>query len=149
VALDPSFIGRSYPPEDPYRVSREKIREFANAIGDDNRLYRDPDTARQAGYRDVIAPPTFLTLVTMRSVHAVTDDPDLGFAYARMVHGDQSFSHRRPVTAGEKIVVTTHVDDITTRAGNDFLTIRAEIATDTGDPVCTGTARLVVRGVDL
>jgi acyl dehydratase len=148
VALDPSFVGRRYPPGEPYRVSREKIREFADAIGDEDPLYREPEAARRAGYRDVIAPPTFLTLVTMRSLRVVTDDPELGLDYARMVHGDQSFAHRRPVTAGEKVLVTTTVDDITARAGNDFLTVRAEIATDGGEPVCTGSARLVVRGAD-
>ena len=39
-----------------------------------------------------------------------------------------------------------HVDDILTRAGNDFLWVRAEIATEEGEPVCEAHAQLVVRG---
>ena len=46
MALDPSFVGRTYPPTEPYLVSREKIREFADAVGDPNPAYRDPDAAR-------------------------------------------------------------------------------------------------------
>jgi acyl dehydratase len=148
VPLDPSFVGRAYPSGEPYRVSREKIREFADAIGDDNPLYRDPETARRAGYADVIAPPTFLTVVNGQAIDALAADPDLGLDYARMVHGDQSFAHHRPVTAGEKVIVTTHVHDIVARAGNDFLTVRAEIATDGGEPLCTAMARLVIRGAE-
>ena len=58
MALDPSFVGRSYPPTRPYEVGREKIREFAAAIGDANPAYTDPAAARALGHPDVIAPPT-------------------------------------------------------------------------------------------
>ena len=65
MALDPSFIGRTYPPTPPYEVGREKIREFAAAIGDANPVYVDPAAARRSGYPDVIAPPTFPIVVTL------------------------------------------------------------------------------------
>ncbi len=57
--LDPAFVGRTYPRPPVYEVGREKIREFADAIRDDNPVYRDPAAAQALGYRDVIAPPTF------------------------------------------------------------------------------------------
>ena len=59
MPVDDSLIGRTYPPSRVYEVSREKIREFADAIGDASPLYRDPEAAKAHGYPDVIAPPTF------------------------------------------------------------------------------------------
>ena len=59
MPLDPSFVGRTYPPTEPYQVGREKIREFAAAIGDANPAYPDPEAARALGHPDVVAPPTF------------------------------------------------------------------------------------------
>ncbi|MDV6013163.1 MaoC family dehydratase N-terminal domain-containing protein [Haloechinothrix sp. LS1_15] len=146
MGLDQSLIGRSYPPSAVYEVSRAKIVEFADALGDVSPLSRDPEAAREAGYPDVIAPPTFLTIVNLGAIDALAADPELGLDYSRMVHGDQSFTHRRPVHAGDRLRVTTHVDDISSRAGNDFLTLRAEIHAEGGELVCTGTAQLVIRG---
>lgn len=148
MPLDQSFIGRGYPPTPPYEVAVEKIREFAGAIGERSPVCHDAAAARAAGYPDVIAPPTFLTVVTMRAVETIAADPALGLDYSRMVHGDQSFAYRRPVHAGDRIVVHTHIDDISARAGNDFLTVRAEVETEDGEAVATARALLVVRGED-
>ncbi|MEV5714379.1 MaoC family dehydratase N-terminal domain-containing protein [Amycolatopsis mediterranei] len=146
MPLDQSFTGRSYPPQTSYEVSREKIREFADAIGDANPLYRDPEAAREAGHPDVIAPPTFLTIINLASINAIVTDPELGLDYSRMVHGDQGFTHMRPVFAGDVLEVTTHIDGIMARAGNDFINLRAEITDAAGQKVCTTRAQLVVRG---
>lgn len=146
MPLDPSFTGRSYPTESSYHVSRAKIAEFADAIGDGNAVYRDPQAARAAGYPDVIAPPTFLTIINLAAINEIVADPELGLDYSRMVHGDQSFRHVRPVHAGDEVWLTTHLDEIFARAGNDFLTARAEITDADGELVCTTRAQLVVRG---
>jgi acyl dehydratase len=148
VALDQSFIGRSYPPTSTYEVSREKIKEFAEAIGDENVLYRDPEVARAAGHSDVIAPPTFLTVINLAAINAIVVDPELGLDYSRMVHGDQAFSYVRPVHAGDKLELTTYIEDVMDRAGNDFLTVRAEIAAEGGELICTTRAQVVVRRED-
>lgn len=148
MALDHSFIGRSYPPTQPYLVSREEIREFAGAIGDANPVYRDPEAAKAAGYADVIAPPTFAATITQEAFELLAADPDLGLDYARMVHGDQTFSYRRPLVAGDRVSNTVSVDDITTRRGSEFLTVRNEVTTVDGEPVLTSTALLVIRPAD-
>src|SRR3979411_2057477 len=113
----------------PYEVGREKIREFADEIGDQNPVHRDAQAARAAGYPDVIAPPTFAFIISMKANDALIHDPELGLDYSRVVHGDQSFLHRRPIRAGDRLVAVAHVDDIRSRAGNDFLTVRAELST--------------------
>jgi acyl dehydratase len=146
VPLDESFTGRVYPPQTSYEVSREKIREFADAIGDQNPVYRDVEAAKAAGHPDVIAPPTFLTIINLASINAIVTDPELGLDYSRMVHGDQGFTHTRPVIAGDVLQVTTHIDAIMTRAGNDFINLRAEITDADGAHIATTKAQLVVRG---
>ncbi|SHE45247.1 MaoC family dehydratase N-terminal domain-containing protein [Streptoalloteichus hindustanus] len=146
MPLDESFIGRAFPTMPVWEVGREKIREFADAIGDDNPIYRDPEAARAAGHPDVIAPPTFAVILALRAHDVVIADPELGLDYSRVVHGDQRFTHHRPVRAGDRLVASAHVDDIRTRAGNDFLSMRAEITTEDGERVCTSRATLVARG---
>jgi acyl dehydratase len=144
--LDQSFIGRSYPPSPAYEVSREKIREFADAVGDPSPVYRDPEAARAAGHEDVIAPPTFAILVSMKANDVLIQDPELGLDYTRVVHGDQTFVHHRPIAAGDKLVVVTRVDAINARMGNDLISVRAEITTEDGDQVTTARSTLVARG---
>ncbi|MGW1677240.1 FAS1-like dehydratase domain-containing protein [Saccharopolyspora sp. NPDC002376] len=146
MPLDQSFIGREYPPTAAYEVGREKIREFASAIKDDSPLYRDAEAAKAAGYPDVIAPPTFAVILSMGAHDAIVEDPQLGLDYSRVVHGQQEFTHHRPIRAGDRLVTVVHVDDIKARAGNDFLTVRAEITTVGGEPVCTAKSMLVARG---
>ena len=146
MAIDGSFVGRVYPPTPPYRVSREKIREFALSIGDPDPAYLDPAAAQALGYPDVIAPPTFAIVVTMPAGHQVTFDPELGLDYSRVVHGEQLFSHRRPLVAGDEVSVVVHVDSIRAAGGNDILGIRAEVATTGGEAVLTAVTTLVARG---
>ncbi|MFJ7210482.1 MaoC family dehydratase N-terminal domain-containing protein [Amycolatopsis sp. NPDC098790] len=146
MPLDESFTGRVYPPQTSYEVSREKIREFADAIGDENPVFRDPEAAKAAGHPDVIAPPTFITIVNLAAINAIVTDPELGLDYSRMVHGDQQFSYSRPVRVGDQLLLTTHIDKIMARAGNDFINLRAEIVDAEGEHIATTRAQLVVRG---
>ncbi len=145
MALDQSYIGRVYPPSRPYEVSREKIREFAEAIGDDTPAYRDPQAAATLGYADVIAPPTFLIVLASRVAAQVVFDPDLGLDYSRVVHGEQRFVHLRPARAGDRLVGVLTVDNIRVAAGNDIISSRVELATEAGEPVATAYSTLVAR----
>ena len=146
MALDPSFIGRKYPPTPPYEVGREKIREFADAIGDPNPAYRDVEAAQALGHPDVIAPPTFPVILSMRAGAQVVGDPELGLDYSRVVHGEQRFVYTRPVRAGDLLTVTVSVENIRSARGNDLLTTRGDVATVDGEPVLTAYSILVARG---
>jgi acyl dehydratase len=146
MPLDPSFVGRKYPPTAPYLVGREKIREFAAAIGATDAAYHDPEAARAIGYADVVAPPTFPVVITMATSRQIVDDPELGVDYSRVVHGDQRFAYTRPVVAGDSLVCVNSVDEIVSRGGHDFLTTRTDVSTEAGEPVVTVWSKLVVRG---
>jgi acyl dehydratase len=147
MALDQSFVGRSYPPTSPYEVGVEKIREFATAIGDDNPAYTDPEAARALGHPDVIAPPTFVFSITYSAAGKVIDDPQLGLDYSRVVHGDQTFTYTRPVRAGDKLTVTSTIEAIKSMAGNDVLDVRGEVHDEKGEHVVSALTKIVARGL--
>ena len=146
MALDRALVGRSYPPSAVYEVGRAKIAEFAAAVGAADPVHTDAAAARAAGHADVIAPPTFAIVVSLEAAMAVLDDPDVALDYSRVVHGEQKFTHHRPIRAGDRLVATTTIDAARTVGGNDLLTVRVELATEDGEAVCTTTSMLVARG---
>ena len=143
--VNAASVGRALPPPPPYRVSREKFREFALAVGEGAPVCSDVDAARAGGHADLVAPPTFAVTFTMPAMEALLRDPELGWDYSRMVHGDQSFTAHRPIHAGDELVTVLHVDELRTRAGSHFLTLRCEVADTAGEPVLTTTALLVTQ----
>jgi acyl dehydratase len=146
MPVNPDFAGRSFPPSEPYEVSRVKIAEFAQAIGDPSPLCRDRAAAQAAGYPDVIAPPTFAIVITMASSgHAIADE-ELGLDYTMVVHGEQRFEHARPLHAGDVVVAQTTITEITPRRAMTMLTTRTDITTTGGEHVCTALSTLVERG---
>ena len=146
MAINTAYIGRTFDPSQPYEVSRVKIAEFADAIGDPNPVYRDPGAARAAGYPDVIAPPTFAIVVAVTGSAKVTFDPGLGVNYAMVVHGEQSFTHHRPLHAGDVVVSQSTIEDIRQIGTMTTLTTVTEIRTVAGEHVCTARSTLVERG---
>ncbi|MGW0774538.1 FAS1-like dehydratase domain-containing protein [Streptomyces sp. NPDC054802] len=148
MALDQSFVGRTYPPTAPYEVGREKIREFAEAVGDANPVYTDPEAARTLGHPDVIAPLTFAFTITFSAAAQVVQDPQLGLDYSRVVHGDQKFAYRRPVRAGDRLTVTSTIESVKSLAGNDILDIRGDVHDETGELVVTAWTKLVARAAE-
>jgi acyl dehydratase len=146
MPLDPSFEGRAYPPTAPYRVGREKIREFAEATGVQDQAYLDPEAARKLGYPDVIAPPTFAVVLTNSGVRQLVEDPDLGLDFSRVVHGDQRLKHDRPIHAGDVLTCRSAIEQVLSRGGHDFLTTRTEVIDEDGELVVTGWSKIVVRG---
>jgi acyl dehydratase len=146
MALNMAYEGRTFPPTEPYQVGREKIREFAEAIGVTDAAYLDPAAAQALGHPDVIAPPTFPILITMPATRLISDNPELGFDFARMVHGDQRFTYVRPIRAGDELVCVTRIDKLTSRAGLDSVSLRSDIATTAGEPVVTTWSKVVARG---
>jgi acyl dehydratase len=146
MPVNADFEGRSYPPTEPYGVSAAKIREFAQAVGSDDPVHVDREVARAKGYADVIAPPTFAVLIAQQCDRQLILDPEAGIDYSRVVHGQQKFVHPRPLTARDSIVGTLHVDGVREAGGHAMVTTRTELATEAGEPVCTATSTIVIRG---
>jgi acyl dehydratase len=145
--INASFAGRSYPPTPPYEVGREKIREFAEVAGL-HPFHVDPEAARAAGYPDVIAPPTFAVIVAQRCDAQLVRDPEAAIDYSRVLHGEQTFTHHRPIVAGDRLVAVLNVDTIRSAGGHSMVVLRTEISDVEGDAVCTAIGTIVVRGGD-
>jgi acyl dehydratase len=146
VALNEEFVGRVFGPGEPYEVSRVKIAEFADAIGEPSELCRDKAAAQRAGYPDVIAPPTLAIVIAMASTASMHSEPGLGLDYSMVVHGEESFSHRRPLHAGDVVVATTTVESIRAVGAMSMLVTSTDLSTTDGEHVCTAKSTLVERG---
>ena len=146
MAINPDYAGRTFEPSEPYEVSRVKIAEFATAIGDASPLCRDRAAAQAAGYPDVIAPPTFAIVVTSATNARLMTDPDLGVNYAMIVHGEQSFTHARPLHAGDVVVAQSTIESIKQIRNMTTMATVTEVRTVDGEHVCTARSTLVERG---
>jgi acyl dehydratase len=140
-------IGKSYPPL-LYAVGREKIREFAAAVGETNPLHLDLEAARTAGYDDLVAPPMFAVVYAGPSVTPALFDPEVGIVFAMLVHGRQEFRWERVVVAGEEITTTTTVKDISLRGGLGFYVFETVSQDHRGQTVSTGVWTNIVRGIE-
>jgi acyl dehydratase len=145
VAVKTEAIGKTYEPT-TYAVGREKIREYAAAVGETNPLHHDVDAARAAGYADVVAPPMFAVVFSSRAVGPALFDPEVGLNFAMMVHGGQEFRWGPLVVAGDEITTTASVKDISERGGMGFYVFESISENQDGDTVCTGTWTNIVRG---
>jgi acyl dehydratase len=146
VAINTDYVGRTFEPSEPYEVSRVKIAEFADAIGEPSPLCRDRAAAQTAGYPDVIAPPTFAIVITSANTAKLTADPDLGVNYAMVVHGEQRFIHSRPLHAGDVVVAQTTIESIRQLRSLTTMATVTEVRTVDGEHVCTARSTLVERG---
>lgn len=145
MALNREYIGRAYPGARVYEVGREKIREFAEAIGDTNPAYTDPDAARALGHPDVVAPPTFATVVTLQAGGQAVFDPGLGLDYSLVVHGEQTYVHHRPIRPGDQLSTSVTITDIRDAGRNEIMVLTMEL-TNNGEKVCTAINTIVSRG---
>jgi acyl dehydratase len=146
MAINRDYVGRTFAGGEPYEVSRVKIAEFADAIGDPNPLFRDRGAAQAAGYPDVIAPPTFAIVISMASTARAVADPGLGLNYAMVVHGEQRFEYSRPIRAGDVVTTRSTITDIRDAGRNVLLTAQTEIRAADDEHVCTAHNTLVERG---
>lgn len=145
MAVKTDAVGRSWPPT-TYAVGREKIREYAHAIGESDPLCLDLEAARAAGFADLVAPPTFAVVYCAAAILPPLFDPEVGIDFARMVHGGQEFTWGELVVAGDEITTTITLTDVSERAGNGFYTFQTRSANQRGDDVCVGTWNHIVRG---
>jgi acyl dehydratase len=139
-----SAIGKRYPPT-VYAVGREKVREYAAAVGETNRLHFDVDAARAAGYADVVAPPMFVVVYAGPSLLQGIFDPSLEIDFAHLVHGAQEFHWGPPVVAGDEINTVTTVKDVSVRRELRFYVFESVSSNERGETVCTGIWTNIVR----
>lgn len=146
MAVNADFVGRTYPPSGPYAVDAAALAAFAAAVGSQDPVHTSSEAARAAGYRDIIAPPTFAVSLAQQCDRQFIEDPDAGIDFTRVVHGEQRFVHHRPITAGDSVLGTLTVDQVREAGGHAMVSTRTELATADGEALCTATSTIVIRG---
>jgi acyl dehydratase len=146
MPVNAQAVGKSYDPV-VYAVGREKVREYARAVGESNPVYLDVEAAQAAGYADVVAPPMFAVVYSAPAVGPLIFDPEIELNFAMMVHGGQEFVWGVPVVAGDEISTTASVKDISERDGRGYYVFESVSANQRGEQVCRATWTNIVRGV--
>jgi acyl dehydratase len=146
MPVNTEAIGKEWPPVD-YEVGREKIREYANAVGETNPVHHDPEAAREAGFRNVVAPPMFCVVYSAPAVGPGVLDPEVGINLAAMVHGGQEFTWGEPVCAGDTITTQAKLVDVSERNGMGFYVFESVSTNQDGAETVRGTWTNIVRGV--
>ena len=145
MAISTEAVGKTYPPS-VYAVGREKIREYAVAVGETNPLHFDVEVAREAGYADVVAPPMFCAVYCGPALGPAMFDPEVGIDFARLLHHAQEFRWGPLVVAGDEVTTTLTVKDISARGEMGFYVFESVSTNQDGDTVCVGTWSNIVRG---
>jgi len=145
MPVNRAHVGRAMRSTAPIEITRGDIRRFATAIGDKNPLYLDAEVARAQGYRDVLAPPTFLITAAASTGPGLLSDPELGLNFGLVVHGQQGFTLHRPVCAGDVLESETRIDDVRDAGRHELIRLITEFTTE-GTPVATLTNTIVSRG---
>ena len=130
---------------DSYLVGREKIREYATAIGETAPICHDVEAARAAGYDDVVAPPMFAAVYSWRAMGPAVLDPEVGIDFSRLVHGAQDFTWHEPVVAGDEITTEAAFVERAKRGEINVFTFSSRSTNQRGQLVCEGTWTNFVR----
>jgi acyl dehydratase len=138
-------IGKKYPAVE-YEVGREKIREYANAVGESDPVHHDRAAAQAAGFRDVVAPPMFAVVYSAPAVGPAIFDPEIGLNFAMMVHGGQDFVWGDPVCSGDTVTTTNEFKDYSENDGKKFYVFESVSTNQDGAEVCRATWTNIVRG---
>jgi acyl dehydratase len=144
MAVNTDVIGKTYPPT-LYAVGREKIKEYAFAVGEHNPIHLDHEAALTAGFADVVAPPMFAVVYANAAILPGLFDPEVGIDFAHMVHGAQEFRWGPLVVAGDEITTTATLTDVSERGGMGFYVFETDSRNQDGDTVCVGSWTNIVR----
>jgi acyl dehydratase len=145
MAVETGAVGKRYPAT-TYAVGREKVKEYALAVGETDPLHLDHEAARRAGHADVVAPPMFCVVFCSPSIAPAIFDPEVGINFALMVHGSQEFRWGPLVVAGDEIRTEVSVASIEERDGRGFYVFESVSTNDRDETVCVGTWTNIVRG---
>jgi acyl dehydratase len=145
--VDTSIIGRVTEPR-TITVEQGQVQFFARATGAKNRIYWDLEAAVAAGHPAIPAPPTFLFSLDMLAPAKETSVLKiLGVDIGKVLHGEQRFSYKKQIYAGDEITLTTEVTDAYDKKGGalQFIVSETTAVNQHGEAVGTMTNSLVIR----
>lgn len=120
---------------DHYIVGREKIREYAVAVKNDDLAYHDEDVAAGLGHKGLCAPLTFISVFGYTAQTAFFASANIGVSEMQIVQVDQVVKIRKPIHAGDKLYCDVWVDSVRQAHGTDLIVTKNIISDDNGDVV--------------
>ena len=135
MALGKNVVGMHYRYPDHYVVEREKIREYAVAVQNDDSPYFEEKAAAELGYQALLAPLTFISVFGYKAQSAFFDHANIGIKDAQIVQVDQVLKFLKPIQAGDKLYCDVYVDSIRQAHGTDIIVTKNIVTNEAGDVV--------------
>ena len=135
MALTEDIVGMHYRHPDHYIVGREKIREYATAVKNEDAAYYEEKAAAELGYDGLLAPLTFICVFGYQAQSAFFASADIGIQDAKIVQVDQELKFRQPIKAGDKLYCDVYVHSIRRSFGADIIVTKNIVTNQKGDVV--------------
>jgi acyl dehydratase len=146
MPVETKAVGKSWEPA-TFEVDADRIRKYADAVGEESDVHRDPAAAKAAGFRDVVAPPMFAVVYSAPAMGPAILDPEVGINFPAMVHGGQEFDWGEPVCAGDVITTEATCKEIYEKDGKGFYVFETVSTNQDGAETARATWTNIVRGV--
>lgn len=130
-----NHVGSRFRYPDHYVVGREKIREYAVAVKNDDAAFFDEEAAAALGHDALLAPLTFISVLGYQAQTAMFAANNIGIKDAKIVQVDQTLKFRKPIKAGDKLYVDVYIDSVRKAHGTDVIVIKNIVTDDTGGVV--------------
>ena len=148
MALSRKIVGMHYRYPDHYEVEREKIREYAVAVQNDEALFFQEEAATELGYDGLLAPLTFICVFGYKAQSAFFENANIAVQDAQIVQVDQVLRFLRPIMAGDKLYCDVYVDSMRTAHGTEIIVTKNIITNQAGDIVQETYTTLAGRAGD-
>ena len=135
MPLSENLVGTHYRYPDHYEVEREKIREYATAVKNDDAAFFDDGAAAELGYTGLVGPLTFVSVFGYTAQRAFFDEANIGISDRQIVQVDQSFTYLRPVVVGDKLYSDVYVHSVRQAHGTDIIVTKVLITNQDGELV--------------
>lgn len=129
------YVGLHYRHPDHYIVGREKIREYAVAVKNDDAAFLEEEAAAALGHDALLAPLTFISVFGYQAQFAMFQYANINITDAQIVQVDQTLKFVRPIKAGDKLHCDVYIESVRTAHGTDVIVTKNIISNDNGDVV--------------
>jgi acyl dehydratase len=145
VALSDKIVGMHFRYPDYYEVGREKIREYAEAVKNEDRAFFDEHAAVELGYDGLLAPLTFISVFGYQAQAAFFADANVETKDAKIVQVDQVLKFLRPIKVGDRLYCDVYVDSVRQSFGTDMIVTKNIVTNEAGETVQETYTTLVGR----
>lgn len=133
MALSAQIVGMHYRYPDHYVVGREKLREYATAVKNDDAAFFDEAAAAELGHEALPAPLTFISIFGYQAQTAFFAHANIGISDMQIVQVDQVLKFLKPIHAGDKLYCDVYVDSVRQAHGTDIIVTKNIVSNDQGD----------------